>query len=588
MDRTHYCGNVTEKFLGQPVVLMGWVQRRRDHGSLIFVDLRDREGLVQVVFDATANPQVVEPAKELRSEYVVKVKGTVKARPKGTENLKLKSGQIEVAADELIILNTAKTPVFPIEDQTEVSEDLRLTYRFLDLRRKPLQQNLMLRHRLYQVVRRFFDLHGFIEVETPVLTKSTPEGARDYLVPSRVNPGLFFALPQSPQLFKQLLMVSGFDRYFQIVRCYRDEDLRADRQPEFTQIDVEMSFIERDDLLAIMEEMIAAVFKEVAGIKITLPIPRLGFNEAIDKYGLDNPDTRFEMLLTDITDLAKGSGFKVFEEVAAAGGQVKGINAKGLAHYSRKQIDALAEYARIFGAKGLVSFKLTSAGIESPSLKYFQPALLESLKTRFSAQEGDLLLLVADKPGIVAESLGRMRLKLAQENNLIPPDRYDLLWVIDFPLLEFNDKENRYEAKHHPFTAPLDGDIAFFDTDPLKIRAKAYDMVLNGQEIGGGSIRIHRREIQNKMFKTLGLTEDEVKVKFGFLLEALEFGAPPHGGIAFGLDRLCTILTGGNSIRDVIAFPKTQKAVCLMTKAPSAVDEKQLQELKIKVDLKEE
>lgn len=588
MERTHYCGNVTEKYLGQPVVLLGWVQRRRDHGSLIFVDLRDREGIVQVVFDANATPQTVEIAKELRTEYVIKVKGVVQSRPKGTENPRLKTGQIEVAAQELTILNTAKTPVFTIEDQTDVSEDLRLAYRFLDLRRRPLQQNLFLRHRLYQVVRRFFDLHGFIEVETPILTKSTPEGARDYLVPSRVNPGYFFALPQSPQLFKQLLMVSGFDRYFQIVKCFRDEDLRADRQPEFTQIDVEMSFIDRDDLLAIMEEMVGSIFKEILGVKIPLPLPRLTYDEAIDKYGLDNPDTRFEMLLTNLTDIAAGSGFKVFEEAVQKGGQVKGINAKTLGHYSRKQIDVLAEHARVFGAKGLVSFKVTSSGLESPSLKYFKTAVLDSFRQRLSAQEGDLLLLVADKPGVVAESLGRLRLKIAQENNLIPPGRYDLLWVIDFPLLEFNDKENRYEAKHHPFTAPMDADIPLFDTDPLKIRAKAYDIVLNGQEIGGGSIRIHRREVQDKMFKTLGLTEEEVKIKFGFLLEALEFGAPPHGGIAFGLDRICTILTGSNSIRDVIAFPKTQKVQCLMTKAPSLVDEKQLEELKIKVDLKKD
>ncbi|MBI3990019.1 MAG: aspartate--tRNA ligase [candidate division NC10 bacterium] len=585
MKRTHYCGELREAHAGQEVVLMGWVQRRRDHGGLIFVDLRDREGIVQVVFNPEQEPSAHELAGKMRPEHVIAVQGTVALRPPGTENPHLQTGRIEVWAKGAEILSEAKPPVFPIEDEIETAEDVRLTYRFLDLRRFPLQRNLRLRHRVYQVVRAFLDRHGFIEVETPVLTRSTPEGARDYLVPSRLYPGSFFALPQSPQLFKQLLMVSGLDRYFQIVKCFRDEDLRADRQPEFTQIDIEMSFIDREDILTLMEALIAELFEQAAGILLPRPFPRLSYTEAINRYGLDKPDLRFEMELKDLTDLLRGSGFRAVAEPLAVGGWAKGLNTKGCGGSSRSELDGLTDFVKGFGAKGLLWLKVTTNGLQSPVAKFFQPDVLHGIQGRLKGEEGDLLLVVAGEPIVVSEALGRLRVKLAQDLKLIPEGEYRPLWVIDFPLLEFNEQEGRWAAVHHPFTSPMDEDLPWLDADPEKVRAKAYDMVINGQEVGGGSIRIHRREVQSRVFERLGIGPAEAKAKFGFLLDALEYGAPPHGGIAFGLDRLVMILSGASSIRDVIAFPKTQRAQDLLTKAPAPVEPAQLRELHLKIAL---
>jgi len=564
---------------------MGWVHRRRDHGGLIFVDLRDREGQVQVVFNPERGQEAYEVARRMRPEYVGAIRGRVAMRPPGTENPALDTGQVEILAEEARILNEARTPVFPIEEETAAAEEVRLTYRYLDLRRPSLQQNLRLRHRVYQVTRSFLDRNGFIEVETPVLTKSTPEGARDFLVPSRLSPGHFYALPQSPQLFKQLLMVAGFDRYFQIVKCYRDEDLRADRQPEFTQIDIEMSFVDQEGVLPLMEELIAEIFQATKGVKLPRPFPRLTFTESFDRYGLDNPDTRFEMYLTDLSEVVRGIEFRPFADALESGGVVKGINAHGCSDYSRKDIEELTDYIKVFGAKGLVPFRVTPEGVSSPMAKFFSPVLLEAIRGVLQGNPGDLLLLVADQPPVVAEALGRLRLKLAERLGLLDPHKFNPVWVTDFPLLEFDEKEGRWSAVHHPFTAPVEEDVPLFDTDPGKIRAQAYDLIINGQEVGGGSIRIHRREVQAKMFQVLGIREEEARAKFGFLLEALEFGTPPHGGIAFGLDRLVMILSGADSIRDVIAFPKTQKGQCLMSKAPSPVDGAQLKELRIKLDL---
>ncbi|MDD5560077.1 aspartate--tRNA ligase [Candidatus Methylomirabilis sp.] len=585
LTRTEYCGLLGPQHMGQPVVLMGWVHRRRDHGGLIFIDLRDREGVVQTVFNPEHHPEAHEVARRMRAEFVVAIRGRVQARPPGTENAALPTGAIEIVVEEAQVLNEAKPPVFAIEEETDVAEEIRLTYRYLDLRRPPLLRNLRLRHKAAQAVHCYLDSHGFVEVETPMLTRSTPEGARDYLVPSRLNPGEFYALPQSPQLFKQLLMVSGMDRYYQIVRCFRDEDLRADRQPEFTQIDMEMSFVDREDVLRVTEGLVAALFEAAGKPLPPRPFPRLTYAEAIDRFGLDAPDTRFGMELTDLTELLRGIDAKVFAEPIARGGVVKGMNVKGCGAFSRTQIDGLVDCAKGFGAKGLAWFKVSADGIQSPLTKFLYPMILERLAERLKGEEGDLLLLVADQAKTAAEALGRLRVKLGRELKLIDESALAVTWVIDFPLLEFDPEQGRWQAMHHPFTAPLDEDLPFFDTDPDKIRAKAYDLVVNGQELGGGSIRIHRRDVQSRMFGALGISEDEARAKFGFLLEALEYGAPPHGGIAFGFDRVIALLAGAGSIRDVIAFPKTQKAVDLMTNAPSPVDSKQLRELKIKLDL---
>lgn len=585
--RTHRCGDLTAEQIGQDVCVMGWVQRRRDHGGLIFIDLRDREGIVQLALDPDRDLESHKKAEQVRNEFVVAARGKVSPRPEGTVNPKMKTGEVEIEISELLILNRSETPPFMLDEFTEVAENIRLKHRYLDLRRPALQNNMLMRHLVAKTVRGYLDGEGFIEVETPVLTKSTPEGARDYLVPSRVNTGNFYALPQSPQIFKQLLMVSGFDRYFQIVKCFRDEDLRADRQPEFTQIDCEMSFVNHDDVMDVMEGLIAKVFKAALDVEIPLPLPRLSYAEAMERFGVDNPDLRFDMELVDITSKVAGSQFKVFADVAAKKGLVKAINAKGCATFSRKELDDLTEFVKIYGAKGLAWVKVTEDGWQSPIAKFFTDAELAELNSALDAEVGDLLMFMADTPAVANEALGRLRGHLGQKLGLAKKDVYRFAWVTEFPLLEWDEEEKRHVAVHHPFTAPLEEDIELLDTEPGKARAQAYDLVLNGSEIGGGSIRIHDQAVQSRMFELLGIGEEEAQEKFGFLLDALKFGAPPHGGIAFGLDRIMMILTRADSIRDVIAFPKTQKATCLLSEAPNAVAEKQLQELGIRLRAKQ-
>ena len=577
--RSHYCGALRAADIGREAVLMGWVHSRRNHGGLIFIDLRDREGLVQISFNPAVAAEAHAKANSLRNEYVIAVKGRVAARPEGTANPNMKTGEVEVLAGELTILNESKTPPFEIVARHTVSEDIRLKYRYLDLRRPELQSNLMTRHKIAHLARNYFNQQGFIEVETPFLTKSTPEGARDYLVPSRVNPGRFYALPQSPQLFKQLLMVSGYDRYYQVVKCFRDEDLRADRQPEFTQIDLELSFVREEDIYSLIEGLLVLLFKEVKGLTIPSPFPRLTYREALSRYGLDKPDARFALELNELTAHLASSSFKVFSQ-AAAGGAIMGLNAKGCAEFSRKELDELAGLAQVYGAQGLAWFKVTSEGLQSPVAKFLSDAERENLTKALDGKGGDLLLVVADaKPKVACTALGQLRLHLGQKLKLIDSGKWCPLWVTDFPLLEYNEEEKRFEALHHPFTSPAEEDLAYLQTDPGRVKARAYDLVLNGNEVGGGSIRIHRREVQQAMFSALGIGEEEARNKFGFLLDALEFGAPPHGGIALGLDRLVMLLCGIDSIRDAIAFPKTQKATCLLTDAPSPVSDRQLQEL---------
>ena len=586
-ERTHRCGDLTTADIGKEVCVMGWVQRRRDHGGLIFIDLRDREGIVQLALDPDRDLASHTKAEEIRNEFVVAARGKVSPRPEGTVNAKMKTGEVEIEIIELLILNRSETIPFMLDEFTEVAENIRLKYRFLDLRRTKLQQNLIMRHLVAKTVRNYFDEQCFIEIETPVLTKSTPEGARDYLVPSRVNSGNFFALPQSPQLFKQLLMVSGFDRYFQIVKCFRDEDLRADRQPEFTQIDCELSFVNRDQIMDVMEGMIAKVFEQAIGTAVSLPLPRITYAESLDRFGVDNPDLRFGMELVDITKLVADSQFKVFASVAASGGLVKAINVKGCATFSRKDLDGLTDFAKIYGAKGLAWVKVNADGWQSPIAKFFTADELTAMNSTLNAEVGDLLLFMADVPKIANEALGRLRGHLGGKLGLAKKDDFKFVWVTDFPLLDWDEEQRRHVAVHHPFTAPLEEDFELLNTEPGKARAQAYDIVLNGSEIGGGSIRIHDQAIQTKMFELLGIGSEEAREKFGFLLDALSFGAPPHGGIAFGLDRLMMILTGSDSIRDVIAFPKTQKASCLLSAAPNVVDEKQLQELGIRLRAKQ-
>ena len=582
MKRTHSCIELGDSHIGQDVVLMGWVQHRRDHGGVIFVDLRDREGITQIVFDPSFSPNVHEKAQEIRSEYVLGIKGKVSARPDDMVNPRMTTGAIEVLVDELRIFSRAKTPAFQIEDRVDASETIRLQYRYLDLRRTQLKNNILARHKTTMTVRNYLDANGFVDIETPFLTKSTPEGARDYLVPSRVNQGDFYALPQSPQLFKQLLMISGFDRYYQIVKCFRDEDLRADRQPEFTQIDMELSFVDEHQVMEISEGLIKAIFKKVLDLDFPEPFPSMTWAEAMDRFGLDRPDLRFGLELKNVSDIVANADFKVFASVVKNGGLVKAINVKGCADFTRKQIDELTEFAAVYRAKGLAWIKIKEDQWQSPIAKFFSDDEKEALKQRLDLEPGDIVFFVADQPKITNEALGQLRNELARRLGLIDDSEFKFTWITHFPMFEYDETEKRYQALHHPFTAPTESDLDKLETTPLEVNSRAYDLVLNGVEIGGGSIRIHDSKLQQRVLKCLGIGEKEAKEKFGFLLEALTFGAPPHGGLAFGLDRLVMLLCREDSIRNVIAFPKTQKATCLMTQAPSKAAAAQLQELAIK------
>ncbi|HEB0864221.1 TPA: aspartate--tRNA ligase [Staphylococcus aureus] len=583
--RTTYCGLVTEAFLGQEITLKGWVNNRRDLGGLIFVDLRDREGIVQVVFNPAFSEEALKIAETVRSEYVVEVQGTVTKRDPETVNPKIKTGQVEVQVTNIKVINKSETPPFSInEENVNVDENIRLKYRYLDLRRQELAQTFKMRHQITRSIRQYLDDEGFFDIETPVLTKSTPEGARDYLVPSRVHDGEFYALPQSPQLFKQLLMISGFDKYYQIVKCFRDEDLRADRQPEFTQVDIEMSFVDQEDVMQMGEEMLKKVVKEVKGVEINGAFPRMTYKEAMRRYGSDKPDTRFEMELIDVSQLGRDMDFKVFKDTVENDGEIKAIVAKGAAEqYTRKDMDALTEFVNIYGAKGLAWVKVVEDGLTGPIGRFFETENVETLLTLTGAEAGDLVMFVADKPNVVAQSLGTLRVKLAKELGLIDETKLNFLWVTDWPLLEYDEDAKRYVAAHHPFTSPKEADIAKLGTAPEEAEANAYDIVLNGYELGGGSIRIHDGELQEKMFEVLGFTKEQAQEQFGFLLDAFKYGAPPHGGIALGLDRLVMLLTNRTNLRDTIAFPKTASATCLLTNAPGEVSDKQLEELSLRI-----
>ncbi|MHB0858861.1 MAG: aspartate--tRNA ligase [Anaerolineae bacterium] len=586
MLKTHTCGQLRATDAGQEVTLAGWVHRRRDHGNLIFVDLRDRWGLTQVICDPTSAPGAHATMARVRSEFVLRVKGRVRLRPDGLNNPNLPTGQIEVVAEDVEVLNEAKTPVFYINEDAEIDEALRLRYRYLDLRRERMQRNIILRHNVLRFIREYMADRDFVEIETPILLKSTPEGARDYVVPSRIHEGKFYALPQSPQQLKQLLMVSGFERYYQIARCFRDEDQRADRQPEFTQLDVEMSFVDREDVMQLTEGLFSALVPAVSNKRLLhTPFPRFTYQQAIDRYGSDKPDIRFGMLLTDLSDLVAGSSFRVFSGAIESGGQVKGILAPGCADYTRRQVDELTELAQGYGAKGLAWIALRADGVRSSVAKFLSEEETQGILERMEAKPGDLVLIVADIARVVSETLGQLRLEMGRRLDLLDDGVLGFAWITDFPLLEWDAEEQRYTAVHHPFTAALDEDLPLLETEPNKVRAKAYDIVANGYEVGGGSIRIHRKDVQDRMFRAIGMSEQEARSQFGHLLEAFEFGAPPHGGIAPGIDRLVMLLAGEKNIREVMAFPKTQSAVDLMTNAPSIISPKQLRELHIKLDL---
>ena len=585
MKRTHRCAELSKAQVGQTVTVMGWVQKSRNKGGVVFVDLRDRSGILQIIFEENkCGTEIFEKAGKLRSEFVIAVTGQVCERA-GAVNKNLATGEIEVIAEQLRILSESETPPFHIEENSKTKEELRLKYRYLDLRRPDIQKNIMMRSRACAVIRNFLTEEGFLEIETPMLTKSTPEGARDYLVPSRVHPGSFYALPQSPQLFKQLLMVSGYDRYFQLARCFRDEDLRADRQPEFTQVDMELSFVDVDDVIDVNERLLARLFKEIIGVDVPLPIQRMTWQEAMDRFGSDKPDTRFGMELNDVTDVVRDCEFAVFKNAIADGGSVRGINAKGQGTMPRKKIDALVAFVKDYGAKGMAYIAIQPDGsIKSSFAKFMKDEEMQALIAAMQGEPGDLLLFAADKNKIVYASLGALRLELADKMGLLDKNQYNFLWVTEFPLLEWSDEENRFQAMHHPFTMPMEEDLQYIDTDPGRVRAKAYDIVLNGTEIGGGSVRIHQDDIQEKMFEALGFTKERAHEQFGFLLDAFKYGVPPHAGLAYGLDRLIMLMAKVDSIRDVIAFPKVKDASCLLTNAPDTVDEKQLEELGIRVN----
>jgi len=588
MLKTHKCGELREQHAGTRVTLAGWVHRRRDHGGLTFVDLRDRWGVVQVVFNPDGSPEAHQVAADLRPEYVMQITGTVRLRPETMVNPSLSTGEIEVLAEDARVLNPSRTPVFYINRDESVDESLRLRYRYLDLRRERMQRNIIFRHRVVKFIRDFLSEREFVEIETPILIKSTPEGARDYIVPSRLHPGEFYALPQSPQQLKQLLMVAGFEKYFQIARCFRDEDQRADRQPEFTQLDLEMSFVDQEDVIRLAEEMFIALVGDVCDKRIMqIPFPRLTHTEAVQRYGSDKPDLRFGLPLVDLSSLVAQSEFRVFQQVLEQGGRVKGLRVPGCAEYTRRQLDDLAELARRHGAEGVIHLALRTEGVKSPVARFLSPKEIEGIVARTGAQRGDLVIIVADQPATVATALGQLRLEFGRRLELIDDDVLAFAWIVEFPLLEWSEEEERYTAVHHPFTAALDEDLPLLETEPHRVRAKAYDIVANGWEIGGGSIRIHQREIQERMFRAIGLSEEEARDQFGHLLEAFEYGAPPHGGIAPGIDRLVMLLAGEPNIREVIAFPKSQSAVDLMMGAPSAVSEAQLRDLHLRLDLEE-